>query len=177
MNNKHTIWFSGLSRSGMTTLAESLASFLRSRGQRVEVLDGKLVRDELGDFFGYSKEERIKVSRVLCVMARLLSRHEIIPIVTAITPYQESRDFNRRELQPYMEIYVECPVEVCVTRDTQGLYKRAMRGDLKHFIGVDDPFEIPRNPDFRVLTAHESVEDSTAKVHSFVAGILNLSRA
>ena len=175
MSNEPTVWFTGLSRSGMTTLAESLATFLRDRGKRVEILDGKLIRDEMGDFFGYSKEERIKVSRVLCVMARLLARHNIIPIVTSITPYQESRDFNRRELQPYTEIYVDCPVEVCETRDVEGLYKRAIRGDLKHFVGVDDPYEIPKNPDFRIDTAHEAVDACTSKINAYVAGVLVLS--
>lgn len=175
MNKKHTIWFTGLSRSGMTTLAESLAGDLRSRGQRVEILDGKLIRDELTDFFGYSRAERIKVSRVLCLMARLLARNGIIPVVTSITPYQESRDFNRRALEPYLEIFVDCPVAVCMERDTQGLYQKAMRGDLRHFIGVDDPYEIPKNPDLRVMTDEEPAEKSAARVAEFVAGVLNLS--
>ena len=170
MHNKPpTIWFTGLSLSGKTTLANSLAASFRAKGIATEVLDGKLIRDELGDFFGYSKEERIKVSRVLCMMARLLARNGIIPIVTSITPYQESRDLNRRELNPYVEIYVECPVEVCASRDERGLYKRAIRGDIKHFIGVDDPYEIPRNADLRVTTAHDSPEESSRKVCCFVA--------
>jgi adenylylsulfate kinase len=174
MSNTRTIWFTGLSRSGKTTLAEALAASLRSSGRRVEILDGKIIRDEMGDCFGYSKEERIKVNRMLCLMARLLSRHEIIPIVTAITPYQESRDFNRRELEPYIEIYVDCPVHVCLTRDSQGLYKRAMRGDLKHFIGVDDPYEIPRNPDFRVSTVDDTPIEAARKVAAFIATSLPL---
>ena len=176
MNNEHTIWFTGLSRSGKSTLAESLAVFLRSQGRVVEILDGKMVRDEM-DFFGYSREERNKVNRVLAVMARLLARHRIVPIVTSITPYQESRDFNRRELSPYMEIYVDCPVEVCMTRDEQGLYRRAMRGDIKHFIGVDDPYEIPRGADLRICTAQASAEDSARQVCEFVARTLTLPQA
>jgi adenylylsulfate kinase len=177
MSNTRTIWFTGLSRSGKTTLAESLATCLRSRGMRVEILDGKIIRDEMGDCFGYSKEERMKVNRLLCLMARHLARHDIIPIVTAITPYQESRDFNRRELSPYIEIFADCPVEVCLTRDEQGLYKRAIRGDLKHFIGVDDPFEIPRNPDLRVSTANASIEDSALKVNAFITAALAIAPA
>jgi adenylylsulfate kinase len=177
MSNKHTIWLTGLSRSGKTTLAEALAGHLRSLGQRVEILDGKIIRDEMGDCFGYSKEERMKVNRALCMMARLLARHEIIPIVTSITPYQESRDFNRRELAPYAEIYVDCPVEVCITRDELGLYKRALRGDLKHFIGVDDPYEIPRNPDFRVSTGDSPPHESAQKVCAFVAATLAVGPA
>ena len=168
MTHQPSIWLTGLSLSGKTTLAEALAAHLRALGRRVEVLDGKLIRDEVGDFFGYSREERMKVNRVLCMMAKLLARHDIIPIVTAITPFQESRDFNRRELAPYHEIYVDCPVETCITRDRQGLYQRALRGDLKHFIGVDDPYEIPRHPDLRVSTATESPEESARRVSAYI---------
>lgn len=174
VSNKHTIWFTGLSLSGKTILATALADFLRANGEHVEILDGKLVRDELTGFFGYSREERIKVSRVLAVTARLLARNGIIPIVTSITPYEESRDFNRRELSPYLEIFVDCPVEVCATRDTQNLYRRAMRGDLKHFIGVDDPYEIPRSPDLRISTAARTVVESTDELCAFVARALQL---
>jgi adenylylsulfate kinase len=172
---KHTIWLTGLSRSGKTTIANGLATFLRGRGERVEVLDGIHVREELGDFFGFSREERMKVNRVLCAMARLLARHDVVPIITAITPYQESRDFNRRELDPYLEIYVDCPVDVCVSRDSQGLYRKAMRGDLKHFIGIDDPYEMPRTFDLRVSTADESPDASAARVNAFVARALEVN--
>jgi adenylylsulfate kinase len=175
MQSTTTIWLTGLSRAGKTTLAELLATHLRAKGKRVEVLDGKLIRDEVGDFFGYSREERMKVNRVLCMMAKLLARHDIIPIVTAITPFQESREFNRRELQPYLEVYVECPVETCVARDDRGLYKRAMRGDLKHFIGVDDPFEIPRNPDLRVSTDGVTPQESARILSAHVDKVLAAS--
>jgi adenylylsulfate kinase len=175
VNPKHTIWLTGLSSSGKTTLANGLAEFLRARGERVEVLDGTQVREELGDFFGFSREERMKVNRVLCAMAGLLARHDVVPIVTAITPYQESRDFNRRELDPYVEVYVDCPVDVCVRRDSQGLYRKAMRGDLKHFIGVDDPYEVPKTPDLRVFTADESPDASVRRVNAFVANVLEMS--
>src|SRR4051812_46273676 len=127
----HTIWFTGLSRSGLTTIAEALARDLRAAGRVVEILDGKLVRDELGAFFGYSRPERLKVSRLLCLIAKMLSRNGSIWVVTSITPYKESRDYNRRELARYLEIYVDCPLEICVQRDKEGLYKRAMNGDLK----------------------------------------------
>jgi adenylylsulfate kinase len=174
LNAKHTIWITGLSRSGKTTLANGLASRLREQGQRVQILDGREVRDELGDFFGFSKEERMRVSRVLCAMAKLLARHEVIPIVTSITPYQESRDFNRRELDPYLEIYVDCPIEVCCSRDDYGLYRRALRGDIKHVIGVDDPYEVPRNYDLRLPTAEEPAAESAAKLTAFVLEALGL---
>lgn len=166
------IWFTGLSLSGKTTLAEGLVDALRRDGHRVEVLDGKVVRDELAGFFGYSREERIKVSRLLATMARLLARHGVVPVVTSITPYEESREFNRRELGNYLEIFVDCPVETCMERDPQGLYRRAMRGDLRHFVGVDDPYELPRRPDLTVRTAGEPAADSIRRVREFVAGAI-----
>jgi adenylylsulfate kinase len=170
----HTIWLTGLSRSGKTTLAESIAAALASTGCHAEILDGVAVREELGDFFGYSREERMKVNRVLCAMAKMLARHGVTPIVTAITPYQESRDFNRRELSRYLEIYVDCPVEVCMSRDAQGLYGKAMRGDLKHFVGVDDPYEVPKTYDLRLHTSSEHPEESCAKAVAFVRQAMGL---
>jgi adenylylsulfate kinase len=174
---RHTIWLTGLSRSGKTTLARALAERLVAKGLRVEILDGVEVREEVGDFFGFSREERMKVNRVLCAMARLLARHDVIPIVTAITPYQESRDFNRRELARYLEIYVDCPLDVCVSRDAQGLYRKAMRGDIRHFVGVDDPYEVPKTYDLRILTGRESSEESAARLREFVGSALQLGTA
>jgi len=162
------IWFTGLSLSGKTTLAEQLAAALRTDGHAVEVLDGKIVRDELAGFFGYSREERIKVSRVLATMAKLLARNGVVPIVTSITPYQESRDFNRRELPGYLEIFVECSVETCAARDAKGLYQRAMRGDVKHFVGVTDPYEIPRHADLRISTDDATADGCASDVIAFV---------
>lgn len=156
-------------------MAKGLAEFLQSKGLRVEILDGQMVRDQLMGFFGYSREERVRVNRLLCVLARLLARHEIVPIVTSITPHQESRDFNRLELVQYVEIFVDCSSETCMVRDQRGMYRRALRGDLRHFIGVDDPFEIPKSPDLHVNTERESVEVSLCKVQAFACRIMDLS--
>lgn len=160
MSSKHTIWLTGLSRSGKTTIAQGIAHWMSDRGARTQILDGRFVRDELGNFFGYSREERIKVARVLSVMAKLLARNEVYPIVTAITPHEESREFNRRELDPYLEIYVECSVEKCMERDEMGLYAKATKGDLRHFIGVDVPFDVPRAHDLTINTEQATPEES-----------------
>ena len=173
MRSAHTIWITGLSRSGKTTIAEGISEFLQSKGRPVEIIDGSQVRSELGDFFGYSQEERMKVSRVLCSMAKLLAKRGVIPIVASITPYQESRDYNRHELSPYVEIFVECDVEICVSRDTHNLYRKAMIGDIKHFIGIDDPYEVPKNYDLRINTSKETPEQSIAKTISFIETILD----
>lgn len=173
MSSTPTIWLTGLSRSGKSTIAEGLAEWMTGHGLHVQVLDGRFVRDELGDFFGYSKDERIKVARVLAVMAKLLAMNGVHPIVTAITPYQDSRDFNRLELTPYLEIYIEASVETCIDRDHLGLYRKAQRGDLKHFIGVDAPYELPKEPDLTITTDHETPAESISRAIDFVSETLS----
>lgn len=169
-----TVWITGLSSSGKSTLAEGLAALIQSAGSTAEIIDGADIRTLLGGFFGYSREERMKVSRVLCTIARPLARNRIVPIVTAITPYQESRDFNRRELAPYLELFTDCPLEKCIERDVDDRYRRALNGDLKHFIGVDDPFEFPRNYDLRLATSEETVEESVSRAWEFLKPQLQL---
>lgn len=174
MSSKHTIWLTGLSRSGKTTIAHGIAGWLSDRGARSQILDGRFVRDELGNFFGYSREERIKVARVLSVMAKVLAQNEIYPIVTAITPHEESREFNRRELDPYVEVYVECSVEKCMERDDMGLYARAARGDIRHFIGVDVPFDVPRANDLTINTEQATPEESIVRAIDGLSSALGL---
>lgn len=152
MSNFPTIWLTGLSRSGKSTLAEGIADWLRGRGMPTQVLDGRVVRDEIGDFLGYSREERAKVSRIMCSMAKLLNENGVAVVATSITPYQDSRDLNRRTLPHYFEIYLDCGVDTCIERDDTNNYARALRGDLKHFIGVDDPFEVPKSSDLVIPT-------------------------
>lgn len=177
MSSRHTIWLTGLSRSGKTTIATGVADWLSERGVQTQILDGRFVRDELGNFFGYSREERIKVSRVLAVMAKLLAQNDVYPIVTAITPHDESRNFNRMELNPYFEIYVECAVETCISRDDRGLYQRAIRGDLPHFIGVDVPYDVPKSPDLSINTERDEPEESIARAIHAVSASLGFAPA
>lgn len=167
------VWLTGLSQSGKSTIADGIARWLTvERDVHVQILDGRFVRDELGNFFGYSKEERIKVSRVLAVMAKLLSSNGVYPIVTAITPYEESRELNRTELDPYFEIYVECSVETCIERDDQGLYRKALKGDLPNYIGVDVPYEIPKAHDLTIPTEQATPEESVRRAVTFLSEML-----
>lgn len=169
-DTRPVIWLTGLSQSGKSTIAEGIAAWLAAECEmRVQVLDGRFVRDELGNFFGYSREERIKVSRVLGVMAKLLSRNDVVPVVTSITPFEESRELNRIELHPYIEIYVECSVETCIERDDQGLYRRALRGDLPNYIGVDVPYEIPKAHDLTITTERETPQESVHRAVTFLS--------
>ncbi|MGI9325641.1 MAG: adenylyl-sulfate kinase [Pseudomonadales bacterium] len=167
------IWITGISRSGKTTLANGLKELLgeTTRGP-VQVLDGSFVRDEVGGFFGYSREERVRVSRILAVTARLLAANGVCVIVTSITPYQESRDYNRATISKYYEIFLKCDVEICSKRDPEGLFERAKRGDISQFIGVDSPFELPKSSDLVVDTgdssAEQMIEVASAQVQHFL---------
>lgn len=169
------IWLTGLSQSGKSTIADGIARWLTvERAVNAQVLDGRFVRDELGNFFGYSREERIKVARVLAVMAKLLSCNDVYPIVTAITPYEESRELNRTELDSYFEIYVECSVEACIERDDQGLYRKALKGDLPNYIGVDVAYEIPKAHDLTIPTEHATPDESIKRAVTFLTEVLEL---
>lgn len=164
----HAIWITGLGRSGKTTLARGIAEYLRSDHQRVEILDETEIRRSLGGSFGYSREERSRVSRILCTMAKLLTKNDVIAIVPATTALQECRDFNRSELPSYLEIQLDCPLDVCMERDqTQG-YRRALQGDLDHFVGVDTVYEISRDFDLCIDTALQSEAESLSQAIGFL---------
>jgi len=148
-----TLLLTGLSGSGKSTLARSISSELIVRGIQVEVLDGDVVRDEIGHLFGYARDERLKVSKILRFMAKTLNRKGISVIIAAITPYKEMRANYRDEISDYIEVYVKCPIEVCIDRDVKGLYRKALRGDVKHVIGIDEAFEIPNEPEIVLDTS------------------------
>ena len=163
MDQAFTMLLTGLSGAGKSTIAVALAEKLRLAGKRVQVLDGDLVRNEIGHLFGYSREERLKVSQILRFSAKVLNRNGISVIIAAISPYQEMRDLYRRDVEHYIEVYVKCPLEVCIARDVKGLYKRALDGIEKNVIGIDEAFEIPKSPDVVVDT---SILDDTATLEN-----------
>ncbi len=145
MEQGTTIWLTGLSASGKSTLAEKLTDFLNNNGDKVQLLDGDIVRDEIGGMFGYTRDERIKAANVYRVMAKLLNENGINVVVAAISPYEEIREANRNRIQNYIEVYVNCPIEECIRRDPKGgLYNRALKGKEKHVAGIDEKFEIPK---------------------------------
>lgn len=160
MNRTFTIWFTGLSGAGKSTLAIETANFLEKHGHTVQILDGDIIRKGIGNIFGYSKEERMKMSRVIRLICKILNNNGITVIVAAIAPFQEMRDINRSDIDNYIEVYVDCPIEICIKRDVKGLYRQALNGDMKHVVGIDDPFEIPKSPDVVVNTDKETIEES-----------------
>ena len=160
-----TLWFTGLSGAGKSTIAEIVDSELRERGYKVEVLDGDVVRTNLSKGLGFSKEDRDTNIRRIAFVADLLSRNGVVAITAAISPYREIRD-EARELMGarFIEIHVKASVEECARRDVKGLYEKAMRGEIKEFTGVSDPYEEPLNPELVLDTEAESPEESAAKV-------------
>jgi adenylyl-sulfate kinase len=162
-----TVWFTGLSGAGKSTIAERLEQELIQRGRKVEVLDGDVVRTHLSKGLGFSKEDRDTNIRRIAFVAKLVTRHGGVVITAAISPYAEIRDEAREDISKvggFVEVYVECPLDELVRRDVKGLYEKAIRGEIKNFTGVSDPYEAPVNPEVVVHTAQESVEESTAKI-------------
>jgi adenylylsulfate kinase len=159
-----TLWFTGLSGSGKTTISELVEHELRIRERPVEVLDGDIVRTNLSKGLSFSRDDRnINVLRIGFV-ANLLTRNGVGVIVSAISPYKEARDQVRRRIVDFVEVFVDAPLEVCAERDVKGLYKKAFAGEIKGFTGVSDPYEPPNAPDLVLKTDEESPEDSARRV-------------
>lgn len=159
-----TLWFTGLSGSGKSTIAERVAFKLERRGLALELLDGDVVRTNLSKGLGFSREDRDANIKRVGFVCQLLSRHGIIAIASVISPYREARDYNRQKIRDFVEVYTRCPVEVCAERDLKGLYQKAKAGEIKGFTGVDDPYEPPLNPEVVCHTDQESVDESVEKV-------------
>jgi len=167
-NRGFTIWLTGLSGSGKTTLARLLINELKERDLKVELLDGDEVRANLSHGLGFSKEDRDTNIRRIGYVSRLLSRNGVAVITAAISPYREIRDEVRRLISrdgiEFIEVYVQCPIDVLIERDVKGLYKRALAGEIKEFTGVSDPYEEPLYPEETVNTDFESIEESASKI-------------
>lgn len=159
-----TLWFTGLSGAGKSTLARAIEAELRRRGRRVEVLDGDVVRTHLSRGLGFSKEDRDTNIRRIGFVCQLLTRNGVVAIAAAISPYREVRDEVRQNIGRFVEVYVKCPLDVLVSRDVKGLYRKALNGEIGNFTGVSDPYEEPLNPEVVVETDRETVEESVAKI-------------
>jgi adenylyl-sulfate kinase len=159
-----TLWFTGLSGAGKSTLARLVETELISRGLRVEVLDGDVIRTNLSKGLGFSKEDRDTNIRRIGFVCNLLTRNQVVAIAAAISPYREVRDEVRRDIGTFVEVYVKCPIDVLAERDVKGLYKRALAGEIKNFTGVDDPYEAPLTSELTVETDLETPEESAARI-------------
>src|SRR5918911_3034643 len=163
-NQGFTIWFTGLSGSGKSTLSEVIERRLRARGRNVEVLDGDIVRTHLSKGLGFSREDRDTNIKRIAFVCSLLTRNGVICISAAIAPYREAREWARKEIGNFVEVYVKCPIEVCRQRDVKGLYKLVDEGKIKNFTGVDDPYEEPESPELVIETDKETVEESVERI-------------
>ncbi|APR81363.1 Adenylylsulfate kinase [Minicystis rosea] len=158
------VWFTGLSGAGKSTLGAMLAAELRHRGVHVEVLDGDEVRTHLSKGLTFSKDDRDVNVRRIGFVAKLVARSGACAITAAISPYRAIRDEQRAQIGRFVEVYVQCSIPVLAERDAKGLYKKALAGEIKHFTGIDDPYEAPEQPDVVVDTAVETKEQSLAKI-------------
>ncbi len=169
LSDGYTIWFTGLSGAGKSTVARIVERSLRDRGDRVEVLDGDLVRTNLSKGLGFSKEDRDTNIRRIAFVADLLSRNGVAVICAAISPYRDVREEARGLMgERFVEVYAKASVEECARRDVKGLYEKAFTGEIPEFTGVSDPYEEPLAPEVVLDTELESPEDSARKVLAFV---------
>jgi adenylylsulfate kinase len=164
-----TLWFTGLSGAGKTTITNLLVKELHDRGSKIEVLDGDIVRENLSKGLGFSKEDRDINIRRIAFVADLLSRNDVPVITAAISPYRALREEARGLMDGrFVEVYVKASVEACEERDVKGLYAKARSGEIKEFTGVSDPYEPPENPEVVVETETQSPEESAKQILDYL---------
>ncbi|BAS29166.1 sulfate adenylyltransferase [Limnochorda pilosa] len=159
-----TVWFTGLSGAGKTTVAKAVEVALRARGVRVERLDGDVVRQSLTRDLGFSREDRDRNIERVAFVAKLLTRNGVICLASFISPYRAVRAQARREVGEFLEVFVSAPMETLLERDVKGLYRKAMAGEIPNFTGVSDPYEPPEHPDLLLRTDQETVDGCAARV-------------
>lgn len=164
MEKGFTLWFTGLSGAGKSTIANAIVPRLRELGKRVEILDGDEVRTNLSKGLGFSKEDRDTNIRRIGYVAQLLTRNGAVAITAAISPYRAIRDEVRERIGNFVEVYVKCPLDTLIARDVKGLYKKALAGEIKEFTGISDPYEEPLHPEVVVETDRETVDESVNKI-------------
>ncbi len=159
-----TVWFTGLPGAGKSTLAKLLGDNLRQLGIPLALLDGDEVRKKLSKELGFTRGDREENVRRIAYVAKLLSSVGGVAIVAAIAPYAHSREESRREIENFVEVFVKCPLHVCIERDPKGLYAKAQRAEISRFTGISDPYEEPKNPEIIVETDTEQPEESLTKI-------------
>jgi adenylyl-sulfate kinase len=177
MHKGFALWFTGLSGSGKSTLSERIFHRLTARGAKVELLDGDEVRTHLSKGLGFSKEDRDTNVRRIGFVAELLTRHGVIAITAAISPYRDTREAVLQRLGSFVEVFMDCPIAVLAERDVKGLYKKALAGEIPHFTGVSDPYEPPVAPDVLVDSSKEEIGVSEERVWAVLKdrGLIPLS--
>ncbi len=159
-----TLWLTGMSGAGKSTVSDMLMERFRAAGAKVELLDGDVVRTNLSQGLGFSREDRDTNIRRIGFVAELLSRNGVIVVVAAISPYRATREEVKAKIANFVEVFADCPIEVLASRDVKGLYKKALGGEVGNFTGISDPYEAPTNPDVVVRSDRETVEVSVDRV-------------
>jgi adenylyl-sulfate kinase len=164
-----TLWFTGLSGAGKTTISHILEDKIRSRDSKLEILDGDVVRENLSKGLGFSKEDRDTNIRRIAFVADLLSRNGTPVITAAISPYRAIRDEAREMMgDRFIEVYIKASVDACAERDVKGLYAKAFSGEIKEFTGVSDPYEEPLNAEVVINTEEEEPEESADRLIAYL---------
>jgi len=168
MSKGFTIWLTGLSGAGKSTIAECLEAELIALGHGVEVLDGDVIRTNLSKGLGFSREDRDENIARIAFVASLLTKRGVAVVTAAISPFAEARAKARERIGTFVEVYVRCSIPELSRRDVKGLYEKALRGEIKNFTGISDPYEEPQNPEVIVDTEHETLEESVAKILDYL---------
>ena len=164
MHKGCAVWFTGLSGAGKSTVSALLHQRLCASGAKAELLDGDVVRTHLSKGLGFSHEDRNENIRRIGFVCELLSRNGVIAIAAAISPYREVRRSVRARIPNFVEVFVECPMDVLIARDVKGLYKKALSGELEHFTGISDPYELPEAPELVIHSSLETPQESVERV-------------
>lgn len=163
------IWFTGLPCSGKTTLSKMLERELKEKGKEVVLLDGDELRKTISKDLGFSEEDRKEHNRRVIELAKKLSKEGKVVVLALVSPIREVREKAREEIgKEFVEVYLSCPLAVCIERDVKGHYKKALRGEIKNFTGVSQKYEEPVNPEVILYTAVESKEESIKKLMEFL---------
>jgi adenylylsulfate kinase len=159
-----TIWITGYSGSGKTTIAKGLYQCIAERSIACEILDGDIIRQHLSKGLSFSKEDRCENIMRIGFVAEMLTRHGVFVIVSAISPYISARSCVRNRIENFVEVYSKCSIDECARRDVKGLYEKVKNGEIKNFTGISDPYEAPTDPEIICDTEVETVEESINKV-------------
>lgn len=171
-----TVWLTGMLGAGKTTMADYIAARLRQVGRPVEILDEDDLQDDLWkEIEADAKEERLVIARRIGFVADLLTRNGVCTLVACASPYKVTRDENRRLIQRYIEVYVDCPTDDLIKRDTTGRYKKALAGEIPNFIGITEPYEPPGSPEVTVHTNQEQVEEGALRVFQSLLDLAYMS--
>jgi len=154
------IWLTGIPGSGKTTLALELQKYYKQKDLPVEILDGDEIRKTLSKDLGLSPEDRKEHNRRIIFLAQILAKNGITTIVPLISPYRETREFARKEIPNFVEVWVKASVDECIKRDPKGLYKKALAGEIKNLTGLQAPYEEPKNPEILLDTEKHNIEES-----------------